>query len=188
MTPKVTDNKARLVVLRIGHRIQRDVRVTTHVCLTARALGAAGVIVANVRDRRLVDTIDRVTAEFGGEFTVETGKPWKQAIADWKKAGGAVVHLTAYGLPLPEIIDRIRSSAQPILVAVGAEKVPGVLFELADWNVSVTNQPISEVSALGVFLDWFYDHRGLRRDFKNGRIRIVPTAHGKRVVRSRVSD
>jgi len=30
----------KIVVLRWGHRLQRDARLTTHVVLTARALGA----------------------------------------------------------------------------------------------------------------------------------------------------
>jgi predicted SpoU family rRNA methylase len=33
-------NGQKLVVLRWGHRVQRDVRLTTHVALTARALSA----------------------------------------------------------------------------------------------------------------------------------------------------
>jgi tRNA (cytidine56-2'-O)-methyltransferase len=184
MTPKATGNNAKIIVLRIGHRIQRDVRVTTHVCLTARALGASGVIIADVQDQRLVDTINRVTEQFGGRFTIEIGRPWRRVITDWKKAGGKVVHLTAYGIPLPEIINRIKSCDERMLVVVGAEKVPGAMFHLADWNVAVTNQPISEVSALGIFLDWFSNHRGLQGNFTNARLRIVPSEHGKRVVRS----
>jgi tRNA (cytidine56-2'-O)-methyltransferase len=176
-----TDGKPRLIVLRIGHRIQRDVRVTTHVCLTARALGADGVIVSDVNDARLSETVDRVTSRFGGSFTVATGKPWRKALAEWKRAGGKVVHLTAYGIPLPEIIDTIRGSEADRMIVVGAEKVPGELFRLADWNVAVTNQPISEVSALGIFLDWLFEHKGLREDFANAKIRIVPAEHGKRV-------
>jgi len=169
------------MVLRIGHRIQRDVRVTTHVCLTARALGADGVIVTDAKDRRLSETIERVTSEFGGHFTVETGKPWRRALAEWHKAGGKVVHLTAYGMPLPKIIGEIRSSGEDKLVVVGAEKVPGELFHLADWNVAVTSQPISEVSALAIFLDWLFEHRRLEKGFADAKLRIIPTEHGKRV-------
>ncbi len=180
MTSK-TDGKSRLIVLRIGHRIQRDARVTTHVCLTARALGADGVIVSDVNDRRLSETVDRVTSQFGGSFTVETGKPWRKTLTDWKRSSGKVVHLTAYGIPLPEIIGQIRGSDADKLVVVGAEKVPGELFRLADWNVAVTNQPISEVSALGIFLDWLFEHRRLHEEFANAKFRIVPTEHGKHV-------
>jgi tRNA (cytidine56-2'-O)-methyltransferase len=173
--------KFRLMVLRIGHRIQRDVRVTTHVCLTARALGADGVIISDVNDRRLSETIDRVTSEFGGCFTIETGRPWRKTVADWKRSGGEVVHLTAYGIQLPKIIGRIRASHADKMVVVGAEKVPAELFHLADCNVAVTNQPISEVSALGIFLDWLFHHRRLQEEFADAKFRIVPTEHGKRV-------
>jgi tRNA (cytidine56-2'-O)-methyltransferase len=179
-----TPQKCRLIVLRIGHRIQRDVRVTTHVCLTARALGADGVIISDANDRRLSETVDHVTSEFGGSFTVETGKPWRRTLTDWKRSGGKVAHLTAYGIPLPKIIEQIRASDADKLIVVGAEKVPGELFHLADWNVAVTNQPISEVSALGIFLDWLFDHGRLQEEFANSKFRIIPTEHGKRVERA----
>jgi tRNA (cytidine56-2'-O)-methyltransferase len=182
--PTITARKRRLVVLRIGHRVQRDVRVTTHVCLTARALGADGIIVTDASDRRLSETVNRVTSEFGGSFTIQIGAPWRKTLIDWKKSGGKVVHLTAYGIPLPRIIDRVRGSDTDKLVVVGAEKVPRELFRLADWNVAVTNQPISEVSALGIFLDWFFNHRGLQEEFTNARVRIIPSEHGKDIERS----
>jgi tRNA (cytidine56-2'-O)-methyltransferase len=170
-----------VMVLRIGHRIPRDERVTTHVCLTARALGADGVFISNVRDSQLVETIDSVTKRFGGNFHVETGQPWRSTITKWKHEGGKVIHLTAYGLPLPRVIDEIRSSKEDKLVVVGAEKVPGEMYSVADWNVAVTNQPISEVSALGVFLDWLFEHKRLESEFPNAQIRIIPTEHGKTV-------
>jgi tRNA (cytidine56-2'-O)-methyltransferase len=175
---------ARIVVLRIGHRLQRDMRVTTHVCLTARALGAEGVVVADVSDKQLVETVDRVAKEFGGVFTIETGKSWRSTVAEWKKSGGTVVHLTAYGIPLPKIVRQIQRSKTDKLVVVGAEKVPGEIFGLADWNVAVTNQPISEVSALGIFLDWYFDHLRLEERFPGARLEIIPTEHGKRVSKS----
>jgi len=175
---------ARIVVLRIGHRLQRDMRVTTHVCLTARALGAEGVVVSDVNDKLLIETISRVTTQFGGGFTIQTGKSWRSVITEWKKCGGAVVHLTAYGIPLPKVIRKIQASGVDKLVAVGAEKVPGEMFRLADWNVAVTNQPISEVSALGIFLDWYFDHSRLEERFPGARLEIIPTEHGKRVSRN----
>ena len=182
IAPKMgVQHKLQVKVLRIGHRIPRDERVTTHVCLTARALGADGVFIANVRDSELIETISNVTKRFGGYFQVECGKPWHTTITEWKREGGKVVHLTAYGMSLPRVIDEIRRSKEDKLVVVGAEKVPGEMYGLADWNVAVTNQPISEVSALGVFLDWLFEHTRLEAQFPNAKIRIVPTEHGKTV-------
>ena len=172
----------KVVVLRIGHRIPRDCRITTHVCLTARALGADGVFVSDVHDRELTETIRSVSKRFGGDFQIETGRSWRSTIADWNRAGGKVVHLTVYGLPLPEVIGPIRRSNGDKLVVVGAEKVPGEIYGLADWNVAVTNQPISEVSALGIFLDWFFEHSRLEGSFQNSQIKILPSEHGKTVI------
>ena len=172
---------ARIFILRIGHRVFRDSRVTTHVCLTARALGADGVIIADQDDKVVESTIRDVTDRFGGPFEVQSGKHWKQAIRDWRASNGKVVHLTAYGLPLPKILPEIQDSNGDLLVVVGSEKMPGEIFKLADWNVSVTNQPMSEVAALAVFLDWFKQHREFEHEFSKVRVQIVPSRSGKEI-------
>jgi len=171
-----------LVVLRLGHRIPRDFRVTTHVCLTARAFGADGLVLADVVDTALEQTVQDVTQRFGGTFWIKMDQPWRQVMRAWKAKGGDIVHLTAYGLLLPQVIDEIRASQSPKLVVVGAEKVPGEAYGLATWNVAVTNQPISEVSALAVFLDRYFDGRQFSTEFGNAEMRIIPSARGKRVV------
>jgi len=172
----------KIVVLRLGHRIPRDLRVTTHVCLTARAFGADGVILADVVDTTLERTVRDVSKRFGGNFPIQMGEPWRQVMKEWRAAGGDTVHLTAYGIPLLQAIDAIRSSPNPKLVVVGASKVPGEVFELATWNVAVTNQPISEVSALAVFLDRYFEGKQFSIEFKNAEVKIVPSARGKQVV------
>ena len=44
-----------------------------------------------------------------------------------------------------------------LLVVVGAEKVPWDVYEQAEYNVGVTNQPHSEVASLAVFLDRLFE-------------------------------
>jgi tRNA (cytidine56-2'-O)-methyltransferase len=171
-----------IVILRLGHRIPRDLRVTTHVCLTARAFGADGLILADVVDTALEKTILDVRQRFGGKFWIQMGKPWRQVVKEWKLRGGEVAHLTAYGMPLPEAMNAIRASPNPKLVVVGAEKVPGEMFEVATWNVAVTNQPISEVSALALFLDRYFEGKQFSMEFENAEVKIIPSAHGKKVV------
>src|SRR5712691_4172625 len=134
----------RVVVLRMGHRFFRDSRVTTHVCLTARALGAAGVIIADREDKTVEATIREVAGRFGGNFSIESGKPWRKTIREWSDEGGKVVHLTAYGLRLPDVIREINKADRDILVVVGSEKMPGDVFKLADWNVWVENERMRE--------------------------------------------
>ena len=172
-----------VVVLRMGHRFFRDSRVTTHVCLTARALGADGVIIADREDKTVESTIREVARRFGGDFSIESGNPWRKTIRDWSDEGGKVVHLTAYGLRLPDVIQEINKTDRDILVVVGSEKMPGEVFKLADWNVSVTNQPMSEVAALAVFLDWKLQHHAFDKAFPNGQVEIIPSSDQKRVQR-----
>ena len=169
------------MVLRMGHRFFRDSRVTTHVCLTARALGADGVIIADREDKTVEATIREVARRFGGNFSIESGKPWRKTIRDWSDDGGKVVHLTAYGLRLPDVIQEVNNATGDILVVVGSEKMPGEVFKLADWNVSVTNQPMSEVAALAVFLDWHLQHRAFDKVFPNGQVEIIPSSDQKQV-------
>ncbi len=87
----------KIVVLRWGHRPQRDVRLTTHVALTARALCASGFILSDVEDSSIEQTVKKITKRWGGTFKFEMGTPWKKAVHDWRAIGGVVVHLTAYG-------------------------------------------------------------------------------------------
>ena len=167
-----------VVILRIGHRPERDQRVTTHVGLTARALGADGMYLA-ASDKGVVQSIAGVTGRWGGTFFCRDNVKWHSCIKDWKAAGGTVVHLTMYGLNLPDIIGEIRTR-EKILVIVGAEKVPGEVYGLADYNVAVTGQPHSEISSLALFLDHLFSGQELTNEFPGAQIRIVPTEAGKR--------
>ncbi|MCK7488956.1 MAG: hypothetical protein MZU79_00960 [Anaerotruncus sp.] len=51
------------------------------------------------------------------------------------------------------------------MIVVGAEKVPPEIYQLADWNVAVGNQPHSEVAALAITLDRIADCEPLDRSF-----------------------
>jgi tRNA (cytidine56-2'-O)-methyltransferase len=166
-----------VVILRIGHRPERDQRVTTHVGLTGRALGASGMYLA-ASDKGVVQSIVDVTERWGGKFFCSDNVKWRSCIKEWKAAGGVVVHLTMYGLNLPDIIGEIRPQAK-ILVIVGAEKVPGEIYGLADYNVAVTGQPHSEISSLALFLDHLFSANELKNEFFGAQIRIIPSKAGK---------
>ncbi len=161
-----------ITVLRIGHRPERDKRITTHVALVSRAFGADKIIVDRI-DEKLRKTIDNVTKKFGGNFEIEFGNPMQQI----KRFKGAKVHLTMYGIPLEERIDEIRKF-DDIMVIVGSEKVPRPIYEMADFNIAVKNQPHSEVSALSIFLEKLGREKKLR-----GELKIIPEERGKKVLR-----
>ncbi len=168
-----------VVVLRLGHRPGRDERTTTHVGLTARALGADRVVLAGPGASRQ-ETVEDITDRFGGPFEVETTDSPKGLIRDW---AGGVVHLTMYGLPVQDVEAEIRDAHRedPLLVVVGAEKVDFEVYERADWNVGVTNQPHSEIAGLAVFLDRLFEGRELDREWEDADRVVVPEETGKRV-------
>jgi tRNA (cytidine56-2'-O)-methyltransferase len=173
-----------IVVLRLGHRPERDARVTTHVGLTARALGASGMLLSS-NDKSVAESIERVDKSWGGGFWVKTGVSYRPEIRKWKEAGGIVVHLTMYGINMPDCIGVLREEhrARDVMVIVGAEKVPGDVYQMADYNVAAGNQPHSEIAALALFLDWLQQGLELAKPFKDGELKIVPSEHGKNVVR-----
>ena len=164
-----------IAVLRIGHRIDRDKRVTTHVALVARAFGA-DIIYITTKDEKIKTNIQSVCKRFGGGFQVFTGIDYKKIIKNWK---GAIVHLTMYGEELEKAIQRLDTN-RDLLIIVGAEKVPPYFYEIADMNVSVGNQPHSEVAALALFLDRFTKATWQKKQF-NGNIQIIPCVKGKKV-------
>jgi len=168
-----------VAVLRLGHRPGRDERTTTHVGLTARALGADRLFLAGPGASRQ-DTIEDITDRFGGPFEVETTDSPQTVIRDWD---GRVAHLTMYGLPVQDVEGDIREAhrEEPLLVVVGAEKVPFEVYERADWNVGVTNQPHSEIAGLAVFLDRLFEGRELDREWEDADSVVVPKETGKRV-------
>ncbi len=166
-------------VLRLGHRPERDKRISTHVALTARAFGAKGIYF-DTYDESIFKSVRDVVRRWGGDFFIEHIENWRKFLKDFE---GLKVHLTMYGVPLPEKIEEIKRSGK-ILVVVGAEKVPREVYELCDLNVSIGNQPHSEVAALAVFLDRVLDGLVFQLEFPNARIRVIPCERGKNVLTS----
>jgi tRNA (cytidine56-2'-O)-methyltransferase len=175
-----------IVVLRWGHRPQRDARLTTHVALVARALGASGFLLSDTVDEKIRETVEKVTRNWGGKFFFEMGTPWKSAVRDWKAKGGIVVHLTVYGenIQTSNVLGRIKNLRKDVLVMVGSQKVPKDFFsnDVSDFNVSIGSQPHSECAALAIFLDRFFEGKELVKEFKKAKIKVVPQERGKKTI------
>lgn len=169
MSPEVT-------VYRLGHRPSRDKRMTTHVCLTARAFGARRALLDHA-DKKVEHTVRDVTDRFGGPFDLQVEEAWRKTV---KGFAGPSIHLTMYGEAHTEVLPRVRE-ADELLVIVGAEKVPGEIYDLATHNVAVGNQPHSEVAALSTVLYELLGPDPLTAEREGARLRIEPTATGKRV-------
>ena len=179
----------KVVVLRWGHR-PRDQRLTTHVALTARALGASGIILAETSDQTVRRSVEKVVENWGGPFFIEENASVKDTVRRWREKGGIVVHLTAYGenIETSDVLDRIKASGRDVLVIVGSQKVPPEFFteEVSDFNVAIGNQPHSECSSLAVFLDRYFEGKELSKKFEGAKLVIIPQKRGKKV--AKISD
>jgi len=150
-----------LLVLRYGHRKFRDNRASMHVALVARAFGADGIVFSGEKDGQLIARVKKVVKAWGGNFEAAYVEDWKEFVEKFKGNGGCFVHLTMYGKGLVESVKKIRGTGKDCVVMVGSQKVPPECYELADFNVSVTSQPHSEIAALAVFLDHYFEGKGL---------------------------
>lgn len=170
----------KIEVLRIGQRLVRDDRVTTHVALVSRAFGVSKILMQEVNPE-IKNTIYEVNRAWGGTFEVEIIDNWKKTLKVKKKNSFKIVHLTMYGESIDSVQDKIRQEEQ-ILIVVGAEKVPREVYDLADYNVAVGNQPHSEISALAVLLDRVLQGKQFLKKHVNAKQEIVPVKNGKKVI------
>ncbi len=176
----------RVSVLRLGHRRERDKRITSHLGLTARAFGADEVILAGEEDESALETWRSVSERFGGEFECryETN-PLSFLRRFAKDAGdgkpGEIVHLTMYGESWRESLGVIERN-RPMVIVVGGTKVPGEVYRLAKYNISIGNQPHSEVAALGVFLESLIGQIDESTHFQGGDIQVIPSLDRKKVM------
>ena len=172
-----------VAVLRIGHRLVRDDRTTTHAVLVSRAMGSEVIYMTDV-DNEIKKTLDKVNKRWGGEkeFRLEIIDNWKKLLKTWKENGGIVVHLTMYGAPINQKIKEIKELSQRILVVIGAEKVPKEVYFLADYNIAIGSQPHSEIAALAIFLDRIFEGNQFNKSFLDEKMKIIPSDKGKKVI------
>jgi len=160
---------AHVVVLRYGHRFYRDQRVTTHCCLVARAFGAERIIIIGEEDNSIINGIKKVNKNWGGSFEVEFADSWREQMRILKEKGFKIVHLTMYGKPIQHCIEEIRSNKK-VAVVIGSQKVEIDVYKESDYNIAITKQPHSEIAALAVFLDWYFNGSELDKKFRGAKI------------------
>jgi len=109
-------------ILRIGQRLVRDDRVTTHVALVARAFGASKIYMNEVNPE-IKDTLDKVNKTWGGDFEISFIDDWNELVKRRKNDSARIVHLTMYGEDINDVESRLEKE-QDLLIVIGAEKVP----------------------------------------------------------------
>ncbi|MGQ9513883.1 MAG: tRNA (cytidine(56)-2'-O)-methyltransferase [Thermoproteota archaeon] len=175
-----------IYVLRLGHRIYRDFRVSTHCALVAYAYGASGIIFSGEKDGSLIEEVTRTVRLWGGNFKVTYEEDWRGFVTNFKRSGGFIIHSTMYGINLPDAIDGLREKVKEkdALLIVGSQKVPSDVYKMADANIAVTNLPHSEVASIATILDWIFQGKELSRKLPDAKMRIIPQEKGKKVVKN----
>ncbi len=173
-------------ILRIGQRVVRDDRVTTHVTLVARAFGASKIYMNEVNPE-IKDTLDKVNKTWGGSFEISFIEDWKKLLKEKKSNSVRIVHLTMYGESISDVESKLENEHN-LLIVVGAEKVPREIYDLADYNIAIGNQPHSEISALAVLLDRILKGKKFMSSFADEQRKIIPTKQGKNVVVNKTRD
>ena len=166
-------------VVRIGQRVVRDDRVTTHVALVSRSFGAEKIFMTE-ENPEIKDTLDKINNTWGGNFVVEFIDNWKSVVKKKKEEGFKIIHLSMYGEKINDVQNQLRKE-EKMLVVVGAEKVPREIYELADYNIGVGSQPHSEISALAILLDRIQQGEQFEKVFPDAKRKIIPTKKGKNV-------
>ena len=175
-----------ITVMRVGYRVGRDPRINTHLGLVARALGADEFLVSGDKNSKMFETINQVTKTFGGKFItthVESPINWikKFKSGEYNGKEGIVIHLTMYGEDHRKISKKIPNN-RPLAIIVGGAKVPASIYRMADYNVSVGNQPHSEVAALALLLDRLHEGDSVDQEFINPKLKIIPDIKSKNVI------
>ncbi len=148
-----------------------------NLCLTARAFGASAITFSPMRgktDPKLTKYCESVNKKWGGKFSVDFSADWKPFLGS--KKNYIKVYLTRYGIPMKKLEYAVKTYKNIILVITMSESVKS-LYGLVDFNISISSQPHSSVSALAVFLDNFYKGRELAMHFENASYRVVPEEH-----------
>jgi len=160
-------------VLRLGHRLGRDDRISTHVGLTARQWGADEIVFSGEKDDGVLESQRDIIERWGGEVEIRYTEEWKKEIKEFE---GLKIHLTMYGEKINEKIKELQKefSKEDLLIVVGAEKVPRWVYKNVDKNISVGNQPHSEIAALAVFMDRIKGGE-IKEDFKDAEIYVEPS-------------
>ena len=73
-----------------------------------------------------------------------------------------------------------------MVLIVGSEKVDPIYFKISDYNIAIGNQPHSEVAAIAVFLDRYFEGKELDMEFAGGEYYIIPSEKDK-VVRRKIN-
>jgi tRNA (cytidine56-2'-O)-methyltransferase len=167
-------------ILKLEHRPLRDKRITTHCALVSRAFRANEFYYSGIEDNVFEKNIRSICQQWGGFFKTKYLEEPEEFVENFK---GIIIHLTMYGEQIVEKIEAIKKDylKKDLLVIVGGPKVNKFYYQKANYNISVTNQPHSEVAAIAILLNFLNPEALYLENFKNNKIKLTPDKEGKKV-------
>jgi len=171
-----------IYILKLDHRPFRDKRITTHCALVSRAFGGEVFYYSGVEDNELEKSVKKINAEWGGSFKIKFIETPEEIVSEFK---GIKIHLTMYGAKIVDKIDEIikeHNKKNDLLLIIGGPKVDRFYYDNSNYNISVTNQPHSEVAALAIILNYLNPKSLFEDSFKNTKRKIEPSNEGKKVI------
>ncbi|MBS8122191.1 tRNA (cytidine(56)-2'-O)-methyltransferase [Candidatus Vampirococcus lugosii] len=167
-------------ILKLDHRPLRDKRITTHCALVSRAFKANSFFYSGIQDKNIEKNVLEINNKFGSSFEINyTQKPY-ELVKKLKKEKYIIIHLTMYGENITKKIKEIKNNKN-ILLIVGGPKVEHKYYEIANYNIGVTNQPHSEVAAIAMIL-YLIDNKSIENKDYNSEIKIIPNNDNKNVI------
>jgi tRNA (cytidine56-2'-O)-methyltransferase len=172
-----------ITIFRFGHRIERDKRITTHCALVSRAFGCKKLFYSGQEDNHFENSIKEVCEDFGGNLKIEFISNYEKFF-EQNKSKYYIAHLTMYGIDFKTFAKKIKKEkiTKPLLIFIGSQKVPSEIYQLADANVCVTNQPHSEVAALGLLLNELVDYKKVK--FPKAKLIVKENPKGKTIIKN----
>ena len=102
-------------VLRIGQRIVRDDRVTTHIALVARSFGAKRIYMNEINPE-INNTVSKINKTWGGNFAIENITEWKKIIRKKKNESVKIVKFSTVSINFLGLISAGKKSIFEFLI------------------------------------------------------------------------
>lgn len=166
-------------ILKLDHRPLRDKRITTHCALVSRAFKADHFYYSGIEDNVFEKNIKGIVDQWGGDFKTTFLEKPNLFVSNFK---GIIIHLTMYGEQVVSKIEDIKKEKEDLLIIVGGPKVSRFYYEKSKYNISVTNQPHSEVAALAILLNFLNPDALYSEKFDNNKIKLEPSNTCKKVI------
>lgn len=150
--------------------------VMTDICMTSRAFGASKISFTCNEDRKVANAVGKISDAWGGKFAISFNADYKKMMSNspnYKK-----IFLTQYGLPVQKVNHSLRTYKNIMVIVSLTDALAQRLIDAADFNVSITTQPHSSVSAIAVFLHTYFNGRENAMQFENAKMKVIPMERG----------